>query len=272
MSSPAAPNASESSDAPMPPHAPTPMFRLDGRVALVTGGSRGIGRAISQTLARAGAHVFVNYARGEAQARAVCEAIAAAGGSAEAIGFDVADGAATTAAIERIVKEKGRLDVTISNAGIALDGLLLRLKDEDVDRMLAVNLKGALNVAKAAMKPMMKARFGRIVFVSSVVGEMGNPGQAAYSATKAALLGLTKTLAKEYASRGVTVNAVTPGFIETDMTASLPATVREQMVKATPLARIGTPDDVAAATLYLSSAEGGFVTGQVLRVNGGLYV
>ena len=248
------------------------MFRLDGRVALVTGGSRGIGRAICKTLASAGADVFVNYARGEAQAAAVCEEIIAAGGKAQPIGFDVADGEATTAAVDRIVKEKGRLDVAISNAGIALDGLLLRLKDDDVDKMLAVNLKGALNVSKAVMKPMMKARYGRIVFVSSVVGEMGNPGQAAYSATKAALLGLTKTLAKEYASRAVTVNAITPGFIETDMTASLPAAVREQMVKATPLGRIGTPDDVAAATLYLASTEGGFVTGQVLRVNGGLYV
>jgi 3-oxoacyl-[acyl-carrier protein] reductase len=248
------------------------MFRLDGRVALVTGGSRGIGAAISKTLAGAGAEVFVNFARGEEQARKVCEEIAAAGGKATPIGFDVADSAAVDGAVDRIVKEKGRLDVVVSNAGVAIDGLLLRLKDDDLDKMLAVNLKGAIALAKSAMRPMMKAKWGRIVFISSVVGEMGNAGQTGYAATKAALLGVTKSIAKEYASRNVTVNAITPGFIETDMTAGLPAAVREQMVKATPLARIGTVDDVAAATLYLASAEAGYVTGQVLRVNGGLYV
>ncbi|MFI5302419.1 MAG: 3-oxoacyl-ACP reductase family protein [Polyangiales bacterium] len=248
------------------------MFRLDGRIALVTGGSRGIGAQISKTLAGAGAEVFVNYARGEALARSVCDEIIAAGGKATPVGFDVANASETDAAIERIAKEKGRLDIAISNAGIAIDGLLLRLKEADVDKMLAVNVKGALNVSKAVMRPMMKGRWGRIVFISSVVGEMGNPGQAAYSATKAALLGLTKTLAKEYASRAVTVNAITPGFIETDMTASLPEAVKTQMLEATPLRRIGTADDVAAATLYLASAEAGYVTGQVLRVNGGLYV
>ncbi len=248
------------------------MFRLDGRVALVTGGSRGIGRAICETLARAGAEVFVNYAKGEAAAREVCEAIRAAGGKAEPIGFDVADAKATEEAIARVAKDRARLDVLVSNAGISIDQLLLRLRDDDLDKMLAVNLKGAIAAARAAIRPMMRARFGRIVFVSSVVGEMGNAGQVGYAATKAALLGVTKSIAKEYASRSVTVNAITPGFIETDMTASLPAEVRSQMVQATPLGRIGTPSDVAAATLYLCSEEAGFVTGHVLRVNGGLYL
>jgi 3-oxoacyl-[acyl-carrier protein] reductase len=250
------------------------MFRLDGRIALVTGGSRGIGRSISMTLAKAGAEVFVNYARGEAAARETCEAIIAAGspGKAEPIGFDVADTKATEAAVQKIAKDKGRLDIVISNAGIAIDQLLLRLKDDDIDKQINVNLKGAIGLARAAIMPMMRARWGRIVFVSSVVGEMGNPGQTAYAATKAALLGVTKTIAKEYASRNVTVNAITPGFIETDMTAKLPDAAKELMIKATPLGRIGKPEDVAAAALYLASEEAGFVTGQVLRVNGGLYV
>jgi 3-oxoacyl-[acyl-carrier protein] reductase len=247
------------------------MFRLDGRVALVTGGSRGIGRAISTAIAKAGAHVLVNYARGEAAARETCDAIVQAGGKADPIGFDVADAAATAEAIGRVAKERGRLDIVVSNAGIAIDGLLLRLKEDDLDKQLAVNLKGAIAVAKAAITPMMRARFGRLIFVSSVVGEMGNPGQTAYAATKAALLGVTKTLAKEYASRSVTVNAITPGFIETDMTAGLPEAAKKVMLEATPLGRIGKPEDVAAAAVYLASEEAGFVTGQILRVNGGLY-
>ena len=248
------------------------MFRLEGRVALVTGGSRGIGRAISTTLAAAGAEVFVNYAKGEAAARETCDAIAAAGGKAEPIGFDVSNVEATSEAVAKIVKDKGRLDIVISNAGISIDALLLRLKDEDLDRILAVNLKGAIALARAAIRPMMRAKFGRIVFVSSVVGEMGNAGQTAYAATKAGLIGVTKSIAKEYASRAITVNAITPGFIETDMTASLPEEAKKMMIEATPLGRYGTPADVAAAALYLSSTEAGFVTGQVLRVNGGLYV
>ncbi len=248
------------------------MFRLEGRVALVTGGSRGIGRAISTMLAKAGAEVLVNYAKGEAAARETCDAIIAAGGKAEPVGFDVGVTKAVEDAVAKIAKDKGRLDIVISNAGISIDGLLLRLKEEDLDKVLAVNLKGAIMLAKAAMRPMMRAKFGRIVFVSSVVGEMGNPGQTAYAATKAALLGVTKTLAKEYASRAITVNAITPGFIETDMTASLPEEAKKFMIEATPLGRYGTPADVAAAAMYLSSEEAGFVTGQVLRVNGGLYV
>jgi 3-oxoacyl-[acyl-carrier protein] reductase len=248
------------------------MFRLDGRVALVTGGSRGIGRAISQTLAAQGAEVFVNYAKGEAAARECCEAIRSSGGKAETIGFDVADTKAIDEAVTKISKEKSRLDIVVSNAGISVDALLLRLKDEDLERILSVNLKGAIALARSAIKPMMRARWGRIVFVSSVVGEMGNAGQTAYAATKAALLGVTKSIAKEYASRSVTVNAITPGFIETDMTASLPEEAKKAMLGATPLGRIGTPADVAAAALYLCSEEAGFVTGQALRVNGGLYV
>lgn len=248
------------------------MFRLDGRIALVTGGSRGIGRAISIMLAKQGAEVFVNYARGEEAAQQTCATIAEAGGKATPVGFDVGDTKATEAAVQKIAKDKGRLDIVVSNAGIAIDQLLLRLKDEDIDKQLTVNLKGAIALSRAAIMPMMRARWGRLIFLSSVVGEMGNAGQTAYAATKAGLIGVTKSIAKEYASRNVTANAITPGFIETDMTAKLPEAAREMMIKATPLARIGKPDDVAAAALYLASEEAGYVTGQVLRVNGGLYV
>ncbi len=248
------------------------MFRLDSRVALVTGGSRGIGRAICETLAAAGAEVFVNYTRGEAAAKETCAAIVASGGKAEPICFDVADPKATEAAIDGISKQRGRLDIVVNNAGISIDQLLLRLKDDDLDRVLAVNLKGAIAVARAAIKPMMRARWGRIIFISSVVGESGNAGQTAYAATKAALLGVTKSVAREYASRSVTVNAVTPGYIETDMTAGLPEAAKTAMLSGTPLGRPGTPADVAAAVLYLASEQAGFVTGQTLRVNGGMYM
>ncbi len=248
------------------------MFRLDGKVAIVTGGSRGIGRACSEALAEQGATVVVNYVRGEAAANEVVEGIVARGGKAEAAAFDVADTKATEAAIEAIAKRHGRLDVLVANAGIAIDGLLLRLKDEDVTRLFDVNVKGTLACAKAATKVMMRAKTGRIIVVSSVIAEMGNVGQTAYAATKAALLGVTKSIAREFASRQVTVNAITPGFIETDMTHAMPEAMKEQVLKAIPLGRIGAAADVAAACAYLASDEAAYVTGQVLRVNGGMYV
>ncbi len=248
------------------------MFRLDGKVALVTGGSRGIGRACCEALAAQGATVIVNYVKGEAAAKEVADAIALAGGKAEIAQFDVADTRATEAAIEAMGKRHGRLDALIANAGIAIDGLLLRLKDEDMTRLFDVNVKGALASAKAATKIMMRARTGRIVFISSVIGEMGNAGQTGYAATKAALLGITKSIARELASRNVTVNAVTPGFIETDMTHSMSDAMKETVIKAIPLGRVGTARDVAAACAYLVSDEASYVTGQVLRVNGGMYV
>ncbi|AUX32668.1 MULTISPECIES: 3-oxoacyl-ACP reductase FabG [Sorangium] len=248
------------------------MFDLTGKVAIVTGGSRGIGRAASEALAAQGAHVIVNYVRGEAEARALVEAITARGGKAEALGFDVANLQATEAAIADAAKRLGRLDILVANAGISIDGLLLRIKEEDLDRLFAVNVKGSIACARAATKVMMRARTGRIVFLSSVVAEMGNVGQAAYAATKAALLGVTKSLAREYAGRGITVNAVAPGFIDTDMTTTISAEMKEGLTKMVPLGRTGRPEEVAAAISFLCSDEASYVTGETLRVNGGMYV
>lgn len=248
------------------------MFELREKIALVTGGSRGIGRAICLALARQGAYVAINYAGNEAAAAEALTQVREAGGDGEVLKFDVASQSAFETAIDDLVKRKGRLDILVSNAGIAMDQLLLRIKPEELEKTFATNVGGALWGAKAAIRHMMRKRTGRIVFLSSVVAESGNPGQAVYSASKAALLGLTKTLAREYASRGVTVNAVAPGFIATDMTAGLPEDVKKKIVEQTPLARIGSPDEVAAAVVYLASDEAGYVTGQVLRVNGGMYV
>ena len=248
------------------------MFSLSGKVAIVTGGSRGIGRAVAEALAAQGAHVVVTYVKGEGEARRVVEGIASRGGNAEILGFDVAEMKPTEEAIAEVAKRLGRLDILVANAGIAIDGLLLRVKEEDIDRVFDVNVKGALASARAATKVMMRARTGRIVFLSSVVGEMGNAGQAVYSASKAALLGLTKTLAREYASRGITVNAVAPGFIDTDMTTGLTAELKETMLSTVPLGRTGRADEVAAAIAFLCSDEAGYITGQTLRVNGGMYV
>jgi 3-oxoacyl-[acyl-carrier protein] reductase len=248
------------------------MFELTGKVALVTGGSRGIGRAVSVALAKQGAYVAINYAGNEAAAADTLTHLREQGGDGEIVRFDVASQSAFEQAIDDLVKRRGKLDILVSNAGIAMDQLLLRIKPEELEKTFATNVGGALWGAKAAMRHMMRKRAGRIVFLSSVVAESGNPGQAVYSASKAALLGLTKTLAREYASRGVTVNAVAPGFIATDMTAGLPEDVKKKIVEQTPLARIGSPDEVAAAVVYLSSDEAGYVTGQVLRVNGGMYV
>jgi 3-oxoacyl-[acyl-carrier protein] reductase len=248
------------------------MFKLDGKVALVTGGSRGIGRACCEALAEHGATVVVNYVKGEAAAKEVADAITAKGGKAEIVGFDVADGPAAEKAIEELVKRHGKLDILVANAGIAIDGLLLRLKDEDLDRLFQVNVKGSIACARAATKSMMRAKTGRLIFLSSVVGEMGNVGQTAYAATKAALLGITKSIAREYASRNITCNAVAPGYIDTDMTSGMNEQMKEHLVKIVPLGRTGTARDVAAACVYLASDEAAYVTGQVLRVNGGMYV
>lgn len=248
------------------------MFKLDGKVALVTGGSRGIGRACCEALAEHGATVVINYVKGEAQAKEVADAITAKGGKAEILGFDVADTKAAEAAVEDVAKRHGRLDVLVANAGIAIDGLLLRLKEEDVDRLYQVNVKGSLACAKAATKAMMRAKTGRVIFLSSVVGEMGNVGQTAYAATKAAVVGAAKSIAREFASRNITVNAVAPGFIETDMTHGMTDAMKDQINKAIPLGRTGTAQEVAAAVVFLASDEAAYVTGQCLRVNGGMYV
>lgn len=248
------------------------MFKLDGKVALVTGGSRGIGRACCEALAEHGATVVVGYVKGEAQAREVADGIVARGGKAEIVGFDVGDTKASESAVEQVAKKHGRLDVLVANAGIAIDGLLLRLKEDDLDRLFQINVKGALACAKAATKVMMRAKTGRVIFLSSVVGEMGNVGQTAYAATKAALLGATKSIAREFASRNITVNAIAPGFIETDMTSSMNDQAKAELVKIVPLGRTGTALEVASACVYLASDEAAYVTGHVLRVNGGMYV
>jgi len=248
------------------------MFRVDGRIALVTGGSRGIGRACCEALAEQGATVVVNYVHGENAAREVAEGIVARGGSAEVAKFDVADSNAVDAAIEDISKRHGKLDILVANAGISVDSLLLRLKDDDLEKLWATNVRGAIACARAGGRSMMRKRWGRIVFMSSVVAEMGNAGQTAYAATKAALLGAAKSIAREYASRNVTVNAVTPGYIDTDMTATMSQAQKEQLATIIPLGRTGVARDIAAACVYLASEEAGYVTGQVLRVNGGMYI
>jgi 3-oxoacyl-[acyl-carrier protein] reductase len=242
------------------------------KVALVTGGSRGIGRAIAVELARRGAHVVLSYAGNEAAAAETVKLITDAGGKAKAVRFDVADSEACAKAVDEVVKELGRLDVLVNNAGVAIDGLLMRFKDDDWDKTLDTNLKGAFALMRAASRPMMKQKGGAIVNVSSIVGEMGNAGQAAYAASKAGLIGLTKSVAKELASRNIRVNAVTPGFITTDMTAALTAELKEKMVAAIPLARIGNSEEVAAAVAFLASDAASYITGEVLKVNGGMYM
>jgi 3-oxoacyl-[acyl-carrier protein] reductase len=245
---------------------------LQGKVALVTGGSRGIGRACAVALAKAGAKVVISYAGNEVAAQETLGLLQAAGVAGESVKFDVADSAACQAAVDGIVKAHGRLDVLVNNAGIAVDGLIMRFKDEDWDRTLDTNLKGAFALIRAASRPMMKQRGGSIVNVSSIVGEMGNGGQAAYAASKAGLIGLTKAVAKELASRNIRVNAVSPGFIGTDMTHGLSEENKAKMLEAIPLARLGSAEEVANAVLFLSSDASSYITGEVLKVNGGMYM
>jgi len=248
------------------------MRELAGKVALVTGGSRGIGRAVSVALGGLGAKVVVNYTANEAAANETAAAVAAAGGAAVVKRFDVADAAAVDAAIREVVAAEGGLHILVNNAGIAVNTLVLGAKDADWKRAIDVNLNGTFHCCRSALRALMKAKeTGRIINITSITGEGGSAGQAPYAAAKAGIIGLTKTLAKEYASRGVTVNAVSPGYIDTDMTATeLPAERRAQLLKDIPLGRVGKPEDVAAAVAYLAGPGGGYVTGQVLRVNGGL--
>ncbi len=248
------------------------MFDLTGKVAVVTGGSRGIGRSVSVALADAGAHVLVNYRSNADAAEETLQEIKERAGSAELVQFDVADPDAVDSAIKDAAKRHGRLDILVNNAGISIDQLLLRVSAKDLETTWATNVNGALFCAKACIRPMMKAKWGRIINLSSVVAESGNPGQVVYSSSKAAILGMTRTLAREYASRGITVNAVAPGFIETDMTSALPEAAKVGIIDQTPLGRIGRPEEVAAAVVFLASEEASYITGQVVRVNGGMHV
>ncbi len=245
---------------------------LAGRRALVTGASRGIGRAIATTLAARGASVAINYVRSEGPAQAVRDEIVAAGGTAIVVGFDVGDAAAVDAGFKQVVGEFSGLDIVVNNAGVSIDGLLLRAREEDFDTIQRVNLKGTFLCCKAAARHLLRAKDrGRLINLSSIAGEQGNTGQSMYAASKAGIIGLTKSLAQELASRGITVNAVSPGFIETDMTAeSIKGDARDALVGRIPLRRVGTPDEVAQAVAFLASPAGGYITGHVLRVNGGL--
>lgn len=241
-------------------------------VALVTGGSRGIGRAICLELARRGAAVAVNYAGNEQAARETVEACRALGVEAEAFQADVADPAACEELVKAVKDRFGRLDILVNNAGITRDGLLMTAKEEDFSRVLDTNLKGAYFCMKAASKVMMRQRYGRIISMSSVVGLRGNPGQTNYAASKAGILGLTKAAAKELATRGITVNAVAPGFIETDMTAAMPEKAKEAMLTTIPAGRPGAPEDVAKVVAFFAEKDSAYITGQVLCVDGGMAV
>ncbi len=249
------------------------MNSFQGKTALVTGASRGIGRAIAVQLARGGARLALNYAGNQAAAEEALRLVREAGSpEARLFQFDVADPVAVGKAVDEVVSTMGGLHILVNNAGIALDQLVMRIKDDDWQRQLDVNLSGAFHLIRAATRPMMKARGGSIVNLTSVVGEMGNAGQAAYAATKAGLIGLTKSVARELASRNVRVNAVAPGYIDTDMTASLPADAKQKMAEMIPLGRLGSVEDVAAAVAWLCSDQASYVTGEVLRVNGGMHM
>jgi len=245
--------------------------RLDGKLALVTGASRGIGRAIAQALAAEGASVVLG-ARDEAKLQEVVAAITASGGKAEALALDVARAESVAAGFEKLLAAHGRLDHLVNNAGITRDTLLLRMKPEQWSEVLDTNLTGAFLCTQAALRPMLKQRAGRIVNITSVVGLTGNAGQANYAASKAGLIGFTKAVAREVASRNITVNAVAPGFIETDMTAAMTDKAKESMAAAIPLGRVGSPQDVAGAVCFLVSDAAAYVTGQVLAVDGGFHM
>jgi len=246
-------------------------MELKGQVALITGGARGIGKAIAERLARQGADLVIADISYESAA-ATAEALGTAGVRTHALKLDVSKSGEVVQAFEAIMKEFGKLDILVNNAGITRDGLLLRMKEEDWDAVISINLKGVFLCSKEAVKVMVKKKYGRIINIASVVAFMGNPGQANYSASKAGIIGLTKTTAREYASRGITVNAVAPGFISTAMTDGLAENVRQEMLKSIPAGAFGSVEDVANAAAFFASPGSSYITGQVMHVNGGMYM
>lgn len=247
-------------------------MKLDGKVALVTGASRGIGRAIALTLATAGAFVYVNYSASSDGADKTVSLIEEQGGKGKKVKFDVSRHGDVEESVKGILEASGEIDILVNNAGIARDTLLMRVKEEDLQAVFDINLKGVLNCTRAVIKSMIKNRSGRLVNISSVVGEMGNAGQSIYSASKAGIIGFTKSVARELAPRNVTANVVSPGFIMTDMTETLPENLREAYLKDIPLGRFGKPDDIGWMVLFLCSDYSSYITGQVFRVNGGMYM
>jgi 3-oxoacyl-[acyl-carrier protein] reductase len=243
---------------------------LKDRVALVTGGSRGIGRAIATALARAGASVVVNYRGNQAAADETVAAIVGAEGRAVAIQADVSQPADVDRLFKETIDRLGKIDILVNNAGITRDNLLLRMKDEDFDAVLDTNLRGLFLCTRAALRPMTRARYGRIINITSVVGLMGNPGQANYAAAKAGIIGFTKSVAREMASRSITANAIAPGYIETELTGVLDEKLRGAILEAVPLGRLGTPEDVAGLVCFLASDAASYITGQTLTVDGGM--
>lgn len=243
---------------------------LTDKIALVTGGSRGIGRAIALELARQGARVAVNFVSQEAGAQAVAEAIRSAGGEAMTVRADVGDAAAVETMVEAVTAQWHRIDILVNNAGITRDTLLVRMTEDDWDAVLGTNLKGAFLCTRSVLRPMMRQRWGRVINLSSIVGVRGNPGQANYAAAKAGLIGFTKSIAKEVASRNITVNALAPGWIESDMVAAVPENLRQEALNRIPAGRLGVPEDVAGVVAFLASDAASYVTGQLIGIDGGM--
>lgn len=245
---------------------------LKDRVALVTGASRGIGRAVALALGRLGAYVVVNYLGNHEAAEETRRQLKSAGGDGEVSAFDVSQERQVDEAVKKIVDQHGKIDILVNNAGVTLDNLLVRLKEEDWDRVLGINLKGTAHCTKAVCRGMIRERYGRIVNMTSIVGQTGNAGQSAYAASKAGIIGFTRAMARELASRGITVNAVAPGYIDTEMTAKLSNQLKEEFLRSIPLGRFGAGEEVAETVAFLAGPGAGYITGQVIGVNGGLFM